>query len=103
MVQGGAEDYGSHLPIPMAMSNSKSEYTVSAVACMKACHLRMMGYDLENMKKHDHDPKNMKCLPAYIIIDNKDDKSMTECNKDTPENRNVARRCHYVRQETLLN
>ena len=46
---------------------------------------------------------NMKYSPAYIIIDNEAAKSMPECNTDTPGNRHVFRRYHYVRQGILLN
>ena len=103
MIQGGAVDYGSHLPVPVAMSSGESEYIAAAVACMKASHLRMMGYDFENMGKPDYEPMNMKYPPAHIIIDNEAARAMSECNKDTPGNRHVARRYHYVRQGTLLN
>ena len=34
--QGGAVDYGSHLPVPVAMSSGEAEYISAAVACMMA-------------------------------------------------------------------
>ena len=102
MIQGGAVDYGSHLPVPVAMSSGESEYIAAAVACMKASHLRMMGYDFEHMGSTDYDPMNIKYPPAHIIIDNEAAKAMSQCNKDTAGNRHVARRYHYVRQGTLL-
>ena len=37
--QGGAVDYGSHLPVPVAMSSGEAEYISAAVACMRASHL----------------------------------------------------------------
>ena len=40
--------------------------------------------------------------PARIIIDNEAAISMAKCNKDTAENRNVARRYHHVQQGTAL-
>ena len=49
LVQGGPIDYGSHLPIPGAMSSGEAEYIASAVAYMRASHLRMLGYDVEKM------------------------------------------------------
>ena len=103
MIQGGALDHGSHLPVLVAMSSGESEYIVAAVACMKASNLRMLGYDFENMGKQDYKPMNMKYPPVNIIIDNEAAKAMSECNKDTPGNRHVARRYHYVRQGALLN
>ena len=45
-VQGGAVDYGCHLPVPVAMSSGKAEYITAAVACMRTSHLRMLMYDL---------------------------------------------------------
>ena len=42
--QVGAIDYGSHLPIPVAMSSGEAEYISAAVACMKASHIRMLEY-----------------------------------------------------------
>ena len=46
VIQGGAVDYGSHLPVPEAMSSGEAEYIAAAVACMKTSHLRMLIYDL---------------------------------------------------------
>ena len=77
--------------------------SASAVACMRASHLRMLGYDVERMGSDEYDPMNMKYEPSYIIIDNEAAKAMSECNKDTAGNCHVARRFHYVRQGTLLN
>ena len=102
MIQGYAVDYGSHLPIPVAMSSGESKYISAAVACMKASHLRMMGYDFEHMGMKSYDPMNIDYPPAYIIIDNEAARAMSQCNKDTAGNRHVARRYHYVRQGTLL-
>ena len=42
----GAVDYGSHLPVPVAMSSGEAEYISAAVACMKASHIRMLEYDV---------------------------------------------------------
>ena len=103
MIQGGAVDYGSHLPVHIAMSSGESEYIAAAVACMTVSQLRMMGYNFENMGKEDYKPMNMKYPPANIIIDNGAAKAMSKCNKDTPGNTHVARRYHYVRQGALLN
>ena len=103
MIQGGAVDYGSHLPVPVAMSSGEAEYIASAVVCMRSSHLRMLGYDIEHMGKIDYNPMEIKYDPSYIIIDNEAAKCMSECNKDTAGNRHVARRYHYVRQGSLLN
>ena len=40
MIQAGAVDYGSHLPVPVAMSSGEAEYISAAVACMRASHIR---------------------------------------------------------------
>ena len=102
-IQGGAIDYGSHLPVPVAMSSGEAEYISAAVACMRASHLRMLIYDLKYLCSKDYDGDNMDYDPAKIIIDNEAAISMARCNKDTAGNRHVARRFHYVRQGTALN
>ena len=102
IVQGGAVDYGSHVPVPVAMSSGEAEYIAAAVACMRASHLRMLGYDFDNLGKDDYDAENMKSLPSMIIVDNEAAIAMSSCNKDTAGNRHVARRYHYVRQGTAL-
>ena len=103
MVKGGPVDYGSHLPIPVAMSSGEAEYIAAAVACMKGSHLRMLGYDFEHMGTENYDPMNMKYEASFVIIDNEAAKAMSECNKDTAGNRHIARRYHYVRQGTVMN
>ena len=45
--QGGSVDYRSHLPVPMAMSSGEAEYISTAIACMRASHLRMLIYNLK--------------------------------------------------------
>ena len=100
--QGGPADYGSHLPVPVAMSSGEAEYISAAVACMRASHLRMLIYDLRDMGSDKYDQDNVNMEPARIIIDNEAAISMAKCNKDTAGNRHVARRYHYVRQGTAL-
>ena len=102
LLQGGAVDYGSHLPVPVAMSSGEAEYIAAAVACMRASHLRMLIYDLQNMCSRDYNHTEIKQPPAKIIIDNEAAIAMATCNKDTAGNRHVARRYHYVRQGTSL-
>ena len=75
---------------------------VSAVACMKASHLRMLMNDLKFMGSDDYNEDEVKLGPARIIIDNEAAICMAKCNKDTAGNRHVARRYHYVRQGTAL-
>gem|GEM_PF-2876143 len=101
--QAGAVDYGSHLPVPVAMSSGEAEYISAAVACMKASHIRMLEYDLKFLGTEMYDINDPKYEPARIIIDNEAAIAMTKCNKDTAGNRHVARRYHYVRQGTNLN
>ena len=102
-IQGGAVDYGSHLPVPVAMSSGEAEYISAVVAYMRASHLRMLIYDLKYLCSEDCDGDNMEYDPAKIIIDTEATISMAKCNKDTARNRHVARRFHYVRQSTALN
>ena len=101
-IHGGAVDYGSHLPVPVAMSSGEAEYIAAAVACMRASHIWMLIYDLKYLGTENYDCINMKYEPATIIIDNEAAIAMAKCNKDTAGNRHVARRYHYVRQGTTL-
>ena len=101
--QAGAVDYGSHLPVPVAMSSGEAEYISAAVACMKASHIRMLEYDFKHLGAQSYDLNNPSCEPSKIIIDNEAAIAMSKCNKDTAGNRHVARRYHYVRQGTSLN
>ena len=102
MIQSGAVDYGSHLPVPVAMSSGEAEYIPATVACMRASHLRMLSYDFDFMGTENYEPENMKYDPSVIIIDNEAAIAMASCNKDTAGNRHVARRYHYVRQGANL-
>ena len=56
MIQGGAVDYGSHLPVPVAMPSGEAEYIASVVAWMRSSHLRMLGYDIKYMDKENYNP-----------------------------------------------
>ena len=101
-MQGGAVDYGSHLPIPVAMSSGEAEYIAAAVACMRASHIRMLIYDLKFIGEPTYDCINLNFEPATIIIDNEAAITMAKCNKDMAGNRHVARRYHYVCQGSAL-
>ena len=102
-IKGGTVDYGSHLPVPVAMLSSKAKYASAAVACMWASHLRMLIYDLKLLCSEDHNRDIMEYEPANIIFDKENATSMARYNKDTARNRNVARRFHYLIQCTALN
>ena len=67
--QRGAVDYGSHLPVPVAMSSGEAEYISAAVACMRASHLRMLVYDLKFLGSITYDADNLTYEPARVIID----------------------------------
>ena len=103
MIQAGAVDYGSHLPVPVAMSIGEAEYISAAVACMRASHIRMLVYDLKFLGTNEYDSNEPNYEPATIMIDNEAAISMATCNKDTAGNCHVARRYHCVRQGTTLN
>ena len=100
--QAGPVDYGSHLPVPVAMSSGEAEYIAAAVACMRASHIRMLIYDLRCLGSKDYNSDELTCEPSRIIVDNEAAIAMAKCNKDTAGNRHVARRYHYVRQGSTL-
>ena len=103
MIQTGAVDYSSHLPIPVAMSSAEAEYISAAVACMCASHIKMLMYDLKFLGTKKYNSDEPVYEPATIIIDNKAAISMAKCYKDTAGNHHVSRRYHCVRQGTALN
>ena len=47
--QSGTVNYGSRLPVPVAISSGEAEYISAAVACMKASHIRMLEYDFKHL------------------------------------------------------
>ena len=81
-IEGGSFDYGSHLPVPVAMPSGKAEYISATVACMRASHLRILIYDLKFLYSEDYDGDNMEYEPVKIIFENKALISMARCNKD---------------------
>ena len=100
MIQAGAVDCGSQLPVPVALSSGEVKYISAAVACMHASHIRMLVYDLKFLGTNEYNSNEPNYEPAIIIIDNEVAISMATCNKDTAGNQHVARRYHYVRQGT---
>ena len=58
--QGGAVNYGSHLPVPVAMSSGEAEYISASVACMRASHLRMLIYNLKFLGSNTYDAMSDK-------------------------------------------
>ena len=103
MIQAGTVDYGSHLPVPVAMSSGEAEYISAAVACMRASHIRMPVYNLKSLGTNEYDSNEPNYKPTTIIIDNEAAISMATCNKDTAGNCHVAWRYYYVRQGRVLN
>ena len=49
----------SHLPVPVAMSSGEAEYISTAVACMRASHLRMLTYGMKFLGSESYDGDNM--------------------------------------------
>ncbi len=99
-VKGGAVEYGCHLPV--TMSSGEAEYIAATVVCMRASHLRMLMYELRNLRSPLYSGDIMDSEPARIIIDNEAATSMAKCDKDTAGNRHVARHYHYIRQRAAL-
>ena len=64
--QSGAVNYGSHLPVPVAMSSGEAEYISAAVTCMKASHIRMIEYDFKFLGSKSNDLDN----PIFLTIKN---------------------------------
>ena len=102
MRQVGAVDYGSHLPVPVAIYSGEAGYLSAAVACMKASHIRMLEYDLKYLGTKSYDFNNPSYEPSKIIIDNVAAIAMSKYNNDTAGNRHIARRYHYVCQGTSI-
>ena len=69
---------------------------------MRASHLQMLTYDLKYVGTPKYDGDNLDYEHVKIIIDNEAVICMAKCHKDTAQNRHVAWRYHYVRQDTAL-
>ena len=89
-MQEGPIDYINYLPIPVAISCGEAEYILAAAACMRACSLWMLIYDVKYLLTPKYDGDNMNYEPAKIIIDNKAAIGMEDWNKYTSGNRYVA-------------
>ena len=90
MIQAGAVDYGSYLPVPVVMSSGDAEYISAAVACIHASHMRMLIYDLKFLGTKEYNRNEPVDESDTIIIDNEAAISMVTCNKDTAGNCHIA-------------
>ena len=61
--QGGAIDYGSHLPVPVAMSSGEAEYISAAVACKPLLWLNATRILLETVTSLEDIITSDKVLP----------------------------------------
>ena len=104
MRQAGAVDYGSYLPVPVAMSSGEAEYISGTVVCVKARHItRMLQYVFKHLGFQSHNLCNPIYEPSRIIVDNEAAIAILKCNKATAGDRHVARRHHYIHQDTSFN
>ena len=62
--------YGSHLPVPVAISSGEAEYISEAVAWMRASHLRVLMNDLRFMSSENYNLDIANLGPVRIIIGN---------------------------------
>ena len=69
MSQAGPVDYGSHLPIPVAMSSGEAASIAAAVACTRASHICMLIYDLRCLGSKEYNSNKLACKPSRIIVD----------------------------------
>ncbi len=63
----------------------------------------MLEYDPKNLGAKSYDVNNPIYKPSMVIIDTEAASAMAKCMKDTAGNRHVARRYHYLHQDTVLN
>ena len=52
------------------MLSGEAEYIEAVVGCMRANHLRTLGYEIKRMDDKDCNPMNIRYKPSCIIIDN---------------------------------
>ena len=62
----------------------------------------MLIYDLRCLGSKEYNPDELTCKPSRLMGDNEAAVAMVKCNKDTAGNRHVARRYHYICQESTL-
>ena len=57
---------------------------------------------LQYLSSEEYNPEKPTCEPSRIILDNEATIAMSKWDKDTAGNRHLAKRYHYVHQETML-
>ena len=97
--QGSLIEWGTSVPVPVAMSSSEAEYMGACTACMAMAHLKMLIQDLKYLGSQDYDTKiTEKSHMNILLVDNEATVAMSKNYKPTKKNRHIARRYHYVRE-----
>ena len=90
--QGGPIDHVTHVPEPVALSSTESEYNAACTVGMALAHFRMLVHELLN-EDTDMVPKE----GPLIVLDRKSAMCMAKNGKDTKHTRHIARGMHFVR------
>ena len=91
LYQGGTIDYVTHVPGPVAQSNSESEYNAACTAGMALAHFRVLIHEFLN-----NDPYIVPEDSPLVILDSKPAMCMAKYSKDTKHTRHIARRIYFV-------
>ena len=91
--QGGAVDYNTFVPSPVAMSSAEAEYNAGAMAGMTMAHIRM----LQN-KLSGHEADIIKNGPIPMYCDSASAVTIVNSEKDIRSLRHCKRRLLFMRQ-----
>ena len=96
---GGAVDWGTNVPVPVAMSSGESEYLGTANCCMIAAYFRMLMYDTIHLGTEEHSVESMDEAPSSLVVmDSQAAIWMAAADRDTQRTRHISRRFHFVRE-----
>ena len=90
ITQGGAADYNSQPPVPVAMPSDEAENISAIASFMNTGYLGMLIYYLWFFGSSSYVDDILQCKPSKMIVDNIAAISMGKCNKDTASNGHVT-------------
>ena len=91
--QGGAVDYNTFVPSPVAMSSAEAECNAGAVAGMAMSHIRMLQNELNG-----HEADIIKNGPITMYYDSASAVTIVNLEKDICSLRHCKRRLLFMRQ-----
>ena len=67
-LNGGLVEWGTSVPIPIAMSSAEAEYMAACTACMSMAHIKMLIYDIKNLSSKNYNPNEQSLATMNILL-----------------------------------